>query len=91
MLLCSVQSLSHVRLFVTPWTVHYQLLELTQTHVHRVGVAIQPSHFLTSPSPPTFSLFPASGSFQMSQLVASGGQNIEVSASTSVLPMNTQD
>ena len=35
--------------------------------------------------------FPASGSFQMNQLFASGGQNIGVSASTSVLPMNTQD
>ena len=35
--------------------------------------------------------FPASGSFQMSQLFASGGQSIGVSASASVLPMNTQD
>ena len=35
--------------------------------------------------------FPASGSFQMSQLFASGGQSIGLSASTSVLPMNTQD
>ena len=35
--------------------------------------------------------FPSSGSFQMSQFFASGGQSIEVSASTSVLPMNTQD
>ena len=35
--------------------------------------------------------FPTSGSFQMSQLFASGGQSIGVSASTSVLPMNTQD
>ena len=35
--------------------------------------------------------FPTSGSFQMSQLLASGGQSIGVSASTSVLPMNTQD
>ena len=35
--------------------------------------------------------FPASGSFQMSQFFASGGQSIAVSASTSVLPMNTQD
>ena len=35
--------------------------------------------------------FPASGSFQMSQLFASGGQSIEVSTSTSVLPVNTQD
>ena len=36
-------------------------------------------------------LFPASGSFQMNQLFISGGQSIGVSASTSVLPMNTQD
>ena len=35
--------------------------------------------------------FPASGSFQMSQFFTSGGQSIGVSASTSVLPMNTQD
>ena len=35
--------------------------------------------------------FPASGSFPVSQLFASGGQSIGVSASTSVLPMNTQD
>ena len=35
--------------------------------------------------------FPASGSFQMSQLFASGGQSFGVSASTSVLPVNTQD
>ena len=35
--------------------------------------------------------FPASGSFPMSQLFASGGQSIGVSSSTSVLPMNTQD
>ena len=40
------------------------------------------------PSPQSF---PESGSFQMSQLFTSGGQNIGVSASTSVLPMNTQD
>ena len=37
------------------------------------------------------SIFPASGSFQMSQLSATGGQSIGVSASTSVPPMNTQD
>ena len=70
--------------------VHYQLLEPTQTHVHWVGDAIQPSHPLLSPSPPVLS-FPASGSFQMSKLFTSGGQSIGVSASTSVLPMNTQD
>ena len=37
-------------------SVHYQLLGLTQTHVHRVSDAIQPSHPLSSPSPPTFNL-----------------------------------
>ena len=70
--------------------VHHQLLEFTQTHVHRVGDAIQPSHPLSSPSPCTQS-FPAPGSFPMSQLFTSGGQGIGVSASASVLPMNTQD
>ena len=34
--------------------VHHQLLELAQTHVHRVGDAIQPSHPLSTPSPPAF-------------------------------------
>ena len=71
--------------------VHHQLLEFTQTHVHWVGDAIQPSHPLLSPSPLAFNLFPASGSFQMSQFFISGGQSIGVSASASVLPMNTQD
>ena len=68
--------------------VHHQLPELTQTHVHWVGDAIQPSHLLLSPFPPALNLFPESGSFQMSQFFASGSQNIGVSASTSVLPMN---
>ena len=36
--------------------VHHQLPELTQTHVHRVDDAMQPSHPLSSPSPPAFSL-----------------------------------
>ena len=35
---------------------YHQLLELAQTHVHRVGDAIQPSHLLSSPSPPAFNL-----------------------------------
>ena len=68
--------------------VHHQLPELTQTHVHRVGDAIQPSHH---PSPPAFHLFPASGSFPTSQFFASGRQSVGVSASASVLPMNIQD
>ena len=44
--------------------VHHQLPELTQTHVHRFGDAIQPSHPLSSPSPPTFSLSQHQGLFQ---------------------------
>ena len=38
--------------------VHHQLLGFTQTHIHWVGDAIQPSHALSSPSPPTFNLCP---------------------------------
>ena len=41
--------------------VYRQLPELTQTHVHRVGDAIQPSHPLSSPSPPTFNHFQHQG------------------------------
>ena len=44
--------------------VHHQLLEATQTHAHRVGDAIQPSHPLSSPSPPTFSLSQHQGLFK---------------------------
>ena len=66
------------------------LPEFAQTHVHLVGYAIQPSHPLLPPSPTAFNLSPASGSFLMSQLLASGGQNIGGSASTLVFPMNIQ-
>ena len=54
----SVQSLSRVRLCdpmncsMPGLPVHHQLPEFTQTHVHRVGNAVQPSHPLSSPSPP---------------------------------------
>ena len=44
--------------------VHCQLLELTQTHVHWVGNAIQPSHPLSSPSPPAFNPSQCQGLFQ---------------------------
>ena len=43
--------------------IHHQLPELTQTHVHWVSDAIQPSHFLSSPSPPTFNLSQHQGLF----------------------------
>ena len=61
---CSVQSLSHVRLFnPMKWStpglpVHHELPEFTQTHVHRVSDAIKPSHPLSSPSPPALN-FPS--------------------------------
>ena len=45
-------------------TVHHQLLDFTQTHVHRIGDAIQPSHHLSSPSPPAFNLSQHQGLFQ---------------------------
>ena len=70
---------------------HHQLPEFTQTHVHWVGDAIQPSHPLSSPSPPALNLFKYQGLFQISQLVTSGSQSIGASASASVRPMNIQD
>ena len=94
----SVQSLSHVQLFdpmdcsMPGFPVLCQLLELTQTHVHWVGDANQPS--TSSSVVPFFSRlqsFPASGSFPMSQFFTSGGQTIGVSASATVLPMNIQE
>ena len=70
--------------------VHHQLSEFTQTHVHQVGDAIQPSNPLSSPSPPAPN--PSQNqSFPRSQLFPWGGQSIGISASASVLPMNTQD
>ena len=71
--------------------VHHQLPEFAQTHTCRISDAIQPSHPLLSPSPPAFSLSQKSGSFLMSQFFSSGDQNIGVSASASVLPVNIQD
>ena len=70
-LFSSVQLLSHVQLFATPWRgsmpgfpVRRQLLKLAETHVHPVGDVIQPSHLLSFPSPPTFSLSQHQGLFQ---------------------------
>ena len=71
--------------------VHHQLLEFTQTHVHWVGDAIQPSHPLSSLSPPAFNLSQHQGLFQWVSSNESGGQSIGVSASASVLPMNIID
>ena len=60
------------------------LPELAQTHVHWVGDAIQPSHPLSLPSPPTLNPSQHQGFF------TSGGQSIGASVSASVLPMNIQ-
>ena len=67
--------------------VHHQLLESPQTHVHWVSDAIQTSHPLSSPSPPALNLSQHQGHLQW---ISSSHQSIGVSASTSVLPMNTQ-
>ena len=67
----------------------HRLLELAQTHIHWVSDAIQPSHLLSLHS---FAFnVTQHESFPVSQLFASGGQNIGASASASVLPMNIQD
>ena len=55
--------------------VHHQLPESTQTHVHWVGDAIQPSHLLSAPSPPVFSLSQHQGLFKW---VSSSHQMAEV-------------
>ena len=70
--------------------VHHQLPEFTQTHVYQVSDAIQPSHPLSSPSPPAPN--PSQHqSFPMSQLFTWSGQSTGVSASVLFLPKNTQD
>ena len=100
----SVQLLSHVWATLcdpmnhsTPGLpVHHQLPEFTQTHAHSVDDTIQLSHLLLSPSSPTLNLSQHQGLFKWVSssrlhVTSSGGQSIGVSASTSVLPMNTQD
>ena len=71
--------------------VHHQLPEFTQTHVHWVGDAIQPSHPLSSPSPPAFNLSQHQGLFKWVSSSLQVAKVLGVSASTSVFPMNIQD
>ena len=100
----SCPTLCHPMDCSTPgFLVRHQLSELAQTHIHPVSDAIQPSHPLSSPSPPTFNIS-LKGLFQcirvfsnesillMSQVFSNeSGQSIGVSDSASVLPMNIQD
>ena len=67
--------------------VHHQLPEFTRTHVHWVSDAIQPSHPLSSSSPPAFNVSQHQGLF-LSRLFTLESQSI--GASASVLPMNIQ-
>ena len=93
----SVQLLSCVQLFATPWTTACQAsLSITNSGVYPNSCPLSRwCHPTISSSVIPFSShpqsFPALGSFPMSQLFVSGGQSIGVPASTSVLPMNTQD
>ena len=93
----SVQLLSPVRLFATPWTAAHQASCPSPTPgIYSNSCPLSRwCHPAISSSIVLFSSclqsFPASGSFQMSQLFALGGQSIRVSASASVFPMNTQD
>ena len=92
----SVQSLNHVRLFAIHGLQHARLPcpSPTPGACSNSCPLSQWCHPTISSSVMPFSCpqsFPASGSFQMSQLFESGGQSIGVSTSTSVFPMNTQD
>ena len=88
-----IQSLSRVRIFVTPWTEACQA-SLSFTISQARSLSWWCYHIISS-SAARFSFclqsFPASGSFPMSQVFASTGQNTGNSASELVLPMNIQD
>ena len=92
----SIQSLSHVWLFATPWiTARQASLSITIPEVHsnschRVCDVIQPSHPLSSPSSPAPNPSQHQGLFQWVNSTW-GGQSIGVLVSASVLPMNPQD
>ena len=93
----SVQLLSHVQLFVTPWTaVHRASLSITNSWnlLRLMPVeSVMPSNHLILCHPLLLlsSIFHSIRSFPLSQFFTSGGQSIGVSASASVLPMSIQD
>ena len=71
--------------------VHHQLLELTHTHPQRNSDVIQPSHPLSSPSPPAFNLSQHQGLFQWVSSSHQVAKVLEFQLATSVFPMNIQD
>ena len=92
-----VQSLSHVQLFATPWTAAHQAspsFTISQSLLKFLSIelVVLSNHLifygllLLLPS-----IFCSTGSFPVSQLFTSAGQNVDASASASVLPMNIQD
>ena len=93
----SVQLLSRIWLFATPWIAACQAslsIPSPQSLLKLMPIeSVMPSSHLIlfRPLLPLPQSLPASGSFPMSQLFAWGGQSIGVSVSSSVLPMNTQD
>ena len=96
-LLSSVQLLSHVQLFATPWIAACQTsLSITNSQsllkLMSIELVMPSSHLiLCRPLLLLPQSLPASGSFPMSQLFSWGGQSFGVSASASVLPVNSQD
>ena len=96
-IISSVQSLSRVWLFVTPWTAACQVsLSIANSWCLPKFMSLEsvvPSNHLILCHPLLLSpsIFPASVSFPVSQFFTSGGQSIWVSASASVLSMNIQD
>ena len=93
----SVQSLSHVQLFASPWTsVCQAFLSITNSQrlLKLMSIeSVMPSNHLILCRPLCSCLqsFPALGSFAMSNFFASGGQSIGTSASATILPTNIQD
>ena len=70
--------------------IHHHLLEFAQTHVHWVGDTIQPSHPLSSPSPPAFNLSQHQGLFLWVGSLQQVAKVLESQLQQSVLPMNIQ-
>ena len=97
MVVAVVQLLSRVQLFTTPWTAAHQaplFFTISQSLLRFMSIELW-CYLTISLSVALFSFcllsFPASGSFPMSQVFSSGSQSTVASASTSVLPVNTQD